>query len=364
MLSSDQLGFGPFLSETETGRYQDRSESLAGVAFVNPEGRQIQWFSPGLEALIPGLRTGARLGELLPGFEDRATDDQTHSPSVQVRGGVFARLEPVPGLGAPAPLLVTITTGAGKTDAPTRLSGHSSAAVSHELRGVLAAIEFETAAVSSTQAPRVPDASLSRIIRGIREARELIDRLGRESIVDTDAIRPIRMCALVRDALKRFEPSLPDNVHVRLDRSDCGGCLCDVDALAIRRAVTNLVTNAAEALNSVSRKGKISVSVHAKGRGVVVRVADNGPGLSQNTGAGSRRGSNTAVRGLGLAITDQVCRLHGGTFQVARTTGGAAFEMTFPAAVAVRDEQPGDRLGGSRTGEPEQGGLPPDSAAY
>jgi two-component system nitrogen regulation sensor histidine kinase NtrY len=106
------------------------------------------------------------------------------------------------------------------------------------------------------------------------------------------------------------------------------------DPFQIRRAVTNLLENAASALDG---KGTVKVRcVRLEDLGLVrISVADDGPGIPSEDRDRlfepyfSRKETGT---GLGLAIVSAIASDHGGTVRVRdNEPRGAVFEIEFPA---------------------------------
>ena len=106
--------------------------------------------------------------------------------------------------------------------------------------------------------------------------------------------------------------------------------------LQLEQAMINLLRNAAMAVSEESTP-RIAISCAAKDDRISVRVEDNGPGLGGTTLSTleepfySTRSSGEGM-GLGLAITSEIIRAHGGQFRaVDLPQGGAAFEVTLKA---------------------------------
>ncbi|GAA2355539.1 sensor histidine kinase [Saccharopolyspora halophila] len=105
----------------------------------------------------------------------------------------------------------------------------------------------------------------------------------------------------------------------------------------------NLIDNAVEAVVE-SPQPRVNVTIRSAADEVLIRVADNGPGVdSEAVQRLFRRGWSTKSddRGLGLALVGQSARRHGGTIDV-RTEGGAVFTVRLP----------GPRASGGTGGKP------------
>ena len=121
-------------------------------------------------------------------------------------------------------------------------------------------------------------------------------------------------------------------VEVELDLEEEGPSL-KLDEAQIRQALLNLIRNAADAVEDVS-KGLVSIRVAHSDKGSELVVEDNGPGIPTEMierifeAFVSTKNSGT---GLGLALTQQIIRDHGGTIEVGNSpTGGAVFRIKFP----------------------------------
>jgi len=92
----------------------------------------------------------------------------------------------------------------------------------------------------------------------------------------------------------------------------------------LRRAFANLLRNAAEAMGG---RGPIDVGVDRDGEGVVVTIADHGPGIPEDLRQRVFEPYFTTKRdgtGLGLALVRQTVETHHGTITVSETPGGGA----------------------------------------
>ena len=100
----------------------------------------------------------------------------------------------------------------------------------------------------------------------------------------------------------------------------------------------NVVTNA---LNELPDGGEINITAAHAGDGLRIRVADTGPGVSEEqmrhlfdpfyTASASGNGT-----GLGLTLSYYIMKEHGGTIEVeSRPGSGASFILHFPDEVAA-----------------------------
>ena len=100
----------------------------------------------------------------------------------------------------------------------------------------------------------------------------------------------------------------------------------------LRRAFANLLRNAAEAMGG---SGPIDVEVARDGQGLVVTIADHGPGIPEELRPRVFEPYFTTKQdgtGLGLALVRQTIESHNGTIRVSETTGGGA---TFAIVLAT-----------------------------
>jgi PAS domain-containing protein len=109
----------------------------------------------------------------------------------------------------------------------------------------------------------------------------------------------------------------------------------DVDRLI--QVLNNLVGNA---VKFTAGGGRIDVTVQPHPAGIIVEVADDGPGIPEADQPHifakfykSKSGKSGQSSGLGLAIVRSIVHAHGGTVWVQSTPGlGARFFFTLPAA--------------------------------
>ena len=124
--------------------------------------------------------------------------------------------------------------------------------------------------------------------------------------------------------------SLPEGVSARLTIAP-GSHTVTGHYDPLRRALGNILRNAVEAMGG---QGHLDLGSGERDGGVVVTVADHGPGIPTE-----RQGSlfepyytsKPDGTGLGLTLVRQTVEAHGGTIRVSETAGGGAtFELWLP----------------------------------
>jgi two-component system, NtrC family, sensor kinase len=112
----------------------------------------------------------------------------------------------------------------------------------------------------------------------------------------------------------------------------------DIDPNQIQQVFVNLINNAAQAIASTDRPGRILVRARRWLDGVAIDVVDDGPGMSEALAAQvfepffttKPEGEGT---GLGLSISQGILREHGGRIMLSSEEGrGSTFTVQLPLA--------------------------------
>jgi two-component system NtrC family sensor kinase len=127
----------------------------------------------------------------------------------------------------------------------------------------------------------------------------------------------------------------------------------DIDPNQIQQVFVNLLNNAAQAIASTGRPGRVVVRARRWLDGVAIDVIDDGPGMSESLAAQvfepffttKPEGEGT---GLGLSISQGIVREHGGRIMLATEEGrGSTFTVQLP--LSTRPPAPAPDVG---TGTP------------
>jgi signal transduction histidine kinase len=172
--------------------------------------------------------------------------------------------------------------------------------------------------------------------------REIIDSLISDAMADALDItirrEPVDLVALLRDLVDANQPlAARKDQAITLTAPARIDWLCDSDR--IREAIDNVLSNA---IKYSPIGGRIEVAIDASGQSAVIRISDEGPGLSPEDIArlfgrfqrlSARPTGGETSTGLGLSIVKRIVDLHGGAVE-AETTGpsGTTFKIAIPSA--------------------------------
>jgi signal transduction histidine kinase len=209
---------------------------------------------------------------------------------------------------------------------------------SHELKTPLAALLLHIDSLCHPRAVESPPVRLSDRLKkasqaGHRLAR-LIDELLDVSRVAAAGLRleaqAMDLSALVREVCARYESKAPGGIDLSADQPTHG----QWDPLRVEQVASNLIDNAVK-----YGDGKpISVAVRREGGKAILKVADQGIGISaaerpfifERFARGSRA-KNYGGFGLGLWIVRQVVNATGGTVEMDSAEGtGTTVTVTLP----------------------------------
>ena len=144
---------------------------------------------------------------------------------------------------------------------------------------------------------------------------------------------------LLELATDSFPRASQKEIAIRTDLPD-EEIYCTGDEMMLRRAIRNLIDNAA----SYSTRGSnITISLERLTSHARITVADTGPGIASDelslVGTRAYRGTSskgTPGSGLGLAIAKEILRLHGGTMEVSSHPGsGTTVTLLIPLDAAA-----------------------------
>ncbi|WP_338759991.1 ATP-binding protein [Massilia sp. METH4] len=226
--------------------------------------------------------------------------------------------------------------------------GQMSASITHELNQPLTALRtMADNAVLLFERGRVEEArqNLAKISQIVARMGSITGKLKSFSRKSNAELGPVSIHTAISNALVLVERRLElDKVAFTLDIGE-GDIYALGDSNRLEQVLLNLMTNALDALATLERGAPraLSVSAGEAAGTVLIRVADNGPGL---TGEARERLFQPFFTtkpqgeglGLGLAISEQIVRDFGGSLRAEPAAAGASFVIELkPASVEKQD---------------------------
>jgi two-component system nitrogen regulation sensor histidine kinase NtrY len=216
--------------------------------------------------------------------------------------------------------------------------------VAHEIKNPLTPIALSAERIRRhLERGKQVDAASVKVINSCAETisgavetvRTLVDEFSTLARFPASKPQPADINAIIENTLAMFDGRL-DNVRVQTSLSD-GLPRVMADPDAIKRALANLVDNAAEAVqSSMVREISIVTALGASRDAVEITVSDTGHGVTQELKerlflpyfSTKKRGT-----GLGLAIVSRIIEDHRGSIRVEENRPvGARFVVELPVA--------------------------------
>ncbi|MEY4696983.1 MAG: hypothetical protein RIT14_1411 [Pseudomonadota bacterium] len=230
--------------------------------------------------------------------------------------------------------------------------------IAHEIKNPLTPIALSAERIKrkfrgQVAEPADLDQYTDVIVRQTNDLRRIVDEFSKFARMPEPDRRETDLTAILRDAVVlqesgqpgvRFTTSLPE-----------GPMLMDLDATMISQALTNLIKNAGEAIDSLVEKGtppgfvpQIDVSLSAEADTALIRIIDNGTGLPEDRSRLFEPYVTTREKGtgLGLPIVKKIIEEHGGTLVLTdaplldgNTRAGAMAEIRLPRSPRPRPKK-------------------------
>ena len=211
--------------------------------------------------------------------------------------------------------------------------GTMAAGIAHEIRNPLNAVQgFASLLLKDIEKGGEAERWASQIVAGSEEANEIIR--GMLSFAKPDQLVPetVRAEYLLESAMQSVrhdeQADFPWTVELETAPITFAG-----DRLKLRHALRNLITNAMDAQPA---GGHIHVALSEEGSDIRIRVHDAGPGIPdtvRNQILDPFFTTRAEGTGLGLALTQTIAQLHGGSVSIAPEPGplgGADISIRFP----------------------------------
>lgn len=198
--------------------------------------------------------------------------------------------------------------------------------IAHEIKNPLTPIQLSAERIKRKFSRKLDEEDCSSlesmtdvIVRQTNDLRRIVDEFSKFARMPEPVRREEDIVALVREAVLLQQAGQPDvQIDAKLPDQPV---LADLDATMLNQALTNLIKNAGEAIETLKRKGppknlkpQIKVDVSSDEAGTVITIADNGIGLPEDRARLFEPYVTTRDEGtgLGLPIVKKIIEEHGG----------------------------------------------------
>ncbi len=217
--------------------------------------------------------------------------------------------------------------------------GQAVAKISHDLRNMLTTAQLFADRLEVSLDPAVARAA-PKLVGSLTRAIDLCEATLRFGRAEEPAPRlgPVPLAALVTELADG--EGLSGDGPIRLETDLPHAMTLTADSEQIYRVLSNLIRNAAQAIQTSGKPGLIRVTGSETLVASIVRISDTGPGLpakaQDHLFEAFRGGARKGGTGLGLAIAAELVRGHGGHL-VLKSTGptGTTFEIRLARGAAA-----------------------------
>jgi two-component system sensor histidine kinase HydH len=212
------------------------------------------------------------------------------------------------------------------------LIGQMTAVLAHEIRNALGSVKGYSQWVEKRTRESDPEkAALGVVLQGTARIESLVNDLLRFSKEEVYDMASVEVSRLIRDSVDSSISSWQGEVALDMDN----GAYVTADREKLHRVMVNGIRNAVDAMGDT---GQLRISAFSRGKQVVVRIEDTGPGIQ---GEEIPRlftpfhTTKTDGTGLGLAYSKKLAEGMGGDIRLANRKGtkGAVLTIRLPKGV-------------------------------
>ena len=199
--------------------------------------------------------------------------------------------------------------------------------IAHEIKNPLTPIQLSAERIKRKFAPMLDEEDSDKlrsmtdvIVRQTNDLRHIVDEFSKFARMPEPDRKNENLTQLVADAVLLQQTGQPDvAIHADLPDEDLNA---EIDATMMSQALTNLIKNAGEAIETLKQKGapdglvpEVRVALSQVPSGFEITIADNGIGLPEDRARLFEPYVTTRDEGtgLGLPIVRKIIEEHGGT---------------------------------------------------
>jgi two-component system nitrogen regulation sensor histidine kinase NtrY len=202
--------------------------------------------------------------------------------------------------------------------------------IAHEIKNPLTPISLSAERIKRKFARQLPEEEAAKleeltdvVVRQTGDLRRIVDEFSKFARMPQPKTRIESLSKVLREAIMLQESGQPDTrFDLALSEADL---MAEIDAAMIGQALTNLIKNAGEAIESLREAGApeghvptIRIESRAEDGTAVIAISDNGIGLPQDSTRLFEPYVTTREKGtgLGLPIVKKIIEEHGGTLRL------------------------------------------------
>ncbi|NCO88036.1 MAG: PAS domain-containing sensor histidine kinase [Rhodobacterales bacterium] len=198
--------------------------------------------------------------------------------------------------------------------------------IAHEIKNPLTPIQLSAERIKRKFRGKLGDEAgaldqlTDVIVRQTNDLRRIVDEFSKFARMPEPERADHDLTSLMRDAITLQEAALGNvTLHGRLPNTPV---IAQIDATMISQAITNLIKNAGEAIESLEEKGapkgyapEIRIAMRQDGDEALITISDNGIGLPEDRARLFEPYVTTRAKGtgLGLPIVRKIIEEHDGT---------------------------------------------------
>jgi two-component system nitrogen regulation sensor histidine kinase NtrY len=202
--------------------------------------------------------------------------------------------------------------------------------IAHEIKNPLTPISLSAERIKRKFARQLPPDEAARleeltdvVVRQTNDLRRIVDEFAKFARMPEPQTRAESLTRVLREAVLLQEAGQPD-MHFELALTDAP-LTAAIDASMIGQALTNLIKNAGEAIETLREAGApeghvptIRIESRAEAGQAVIEISDNGIGLPEDRARLFEPYVTTRDKGtgLGLPIVKKIIEEHGGTLML------------------------------------------------
>ncbi|WP_438959707.1 ATP-binding protein [Nereida sp.] len=325
-------------------------DAAGHVSFVNRSAERLLRLDPDLEARV--------ISEAVPEFEQlfedvRLNNNKVVQAEVKVtRNGVMenllVRIAPRIGSDGTEGYVISFDDVTDLVSAQRMAAwGDVARRIAHEIKNPLTPIQLSAERIKRKFGREVEDAEALEqmtgvIVRQTGDLRRIVDEFSKFARMPEPQRREEDLSQILRDAVTLQSAG---GLKITADIAQ-GPIWADIDATMVGQALTNLIKNASEAIESYEgkygvrpRNPEVSVSLTTVDHAVQIMISDNGIGLPVDRSKLFEPYVTTRDKGtgLGLPIVKKIIEEHGGSLSLedaepmgGNTHSGASAIVTLP----------------------------------